>query len=125
MHLVVKKNGGIINEFRFDRGPIYLGRHAHSQILLPDLTVSRQHAAIFNTQDGKWMVEDMDSANTARKSERPKSRPGTVSVSRILLSRSISKRKQTPAQKFILMIHSHLLPVKQVLHGQNRLVKLS
>jgi len=63
MHLVVKQSGRIINEFRFDRGPIYIGRHAHSQILLPDLTVSRQHAAIFSTQDGTWMVEDMDSAN--------------------------------------------------------------
>jgi pSer/pThr/pTyr-binding forkhead associated (FHA) protein len=63
MHLVVKQSGRIINEFRFDRGPIYIGRHAHSQILLQDLTVSRQHAAIFTTQDGKWMVEDMDSAN--------------------------------------------------------------
>ncbi len=63
MHLVVKQNGRIINEFRFDRGPIYIGRHAHSQVLLPDLTVSRQHAAIFSTQEGKWMVEDMDSAN--------------------------------------------------------------
>ena len=63
MHLVVKQSGRIINEFRFDRGPIYIGRHAHSQILLPDLTVSRQHAAIFTTKDGKWMIEDMDSAN--------------------------------------------------------------
>jgi len=63
MHLVVKQSGRIINEFQFDRGPIYIGRHAHSQILLPDLTVSRQHAAIFTTQDGQWMVEDMDSAN--------------------------------------------------------------
>ncbi len=63
MHLLVKQSGRIINEFRFDRGPIYIGRHAHSQILLPDLTVSRQHAALFTTQQGKWMVEDMDSAN--------------------------------------------------------------
>lgn len=63
MHLVVKQNGRVINEFRFDRGPVYIGRHAHSQVMLRDLTVSRQHAAIFSTQDGKWMVEDMDSAN--------------------------------------------------------------
>lgn len=63
MHLVVKQNGRFINEFRFDRGPVYIGRHAHSQVLLPDLTVSRQHAAIFCTQEGQWMVEDMDSAN--------------------------------------------------------------
>ncbi len=63
MHLVVKQSGRVINEFRFARGPVYIGRHAHSQVLLPDLTVSRQHAAIFSTQEGKWMVEDMDSAN--------------------------------------------------------------
>jgi hypothetical protein len=63
MHLVVKQNGRVINEFQFDRGPVYIGRHAHSQVLLPDLMVSRQHAAIFRTKEGTWMVEDMDSAN--------------------------------------------------------------
>jgi len=30
---------------------------------LPDLSVSRQHAAIFTTLEGKWLIEDMDSAN--------------------------------------------------------------
>ncbi len=63
MRLVVKRNGQTINEFQFDRGPVYIGRHAHSQIFLPDRMVSRQHAAIFATQDGKWVIEDLDSAN--------------------------------------------------------------
>ena len=63
MRLVVKKAGQIVNEFRFDKGPIYIGRHAHSQVLLPDRAVSRQHAAIYATQDGKWVCEDLDSAN--------------------------------------------------------------
>ena len=63
MHLIVKQSGNIINEYKFERGPIYIGRHAHSQILLPSLEVSRQHAALFTTQDGQWFVEDMDSAN--------------------------------------------------------------
>ena len=63
MRLVVKQNGQTINEFRFDRGPVYIGRHAHSQVFLPDRAVSRQHAAIFITNDGKWVVEDLDSAN--------------------------------------------------------------
>jgi pSer/pThr/pTyr-binding forkhead associated (FHA) protein len=53
----------MVNELRFGRGPIYIGRHAHSQVLLPDRAVSRQHAAIFSTQEGKWIVEDLDSAN--------------------------------------------------------------
>jgi len=63
MRLVVKRNGQTVNEFQFDRGPVYIGRHAHSQVFLPDRAVSRQHAAIFTTQDGKWVVEDLDSAN--------------------------------------------------------------
>ena len=63
MLLVVKRNDQVVNEFQFDRGPVYIGRHAHSQVFLHDRAVSRQHAAIFTTQNGKWIVEDMDSAN--------------------------------------------------------------
>ncbi len=63
MRLVVKRNGQTVNEFQFDRGPVYIGRHAHSQVFLSDRAVSRQHATIFTTQEGKWVVEDLDSAN--------------------------------------------------------------
>ncbi len=63
MRLVVKQNDHTVNEFRFTKGPIYIGRHENSQVFLPDRAVSRQHAVIFNTQDRKWMVEDLDSAN--------------------------------------------------------------
>jgi hypothetical protein len=63
MRLVVKKDSQTVNEFRFDRGPVYIGRHEHSQVFLPDRAVSRQHATIFTTQEGKWVVEDLDSAN--------------------------------------------------------------
>ncbi|MBN1806537.1 MAG: FHA domain-containing protein [Sedimentisphaerales bacterium] len=63
MRLVVKRNGQIVNEFQFDRGPVYIGRHAHSQVFLHDRAVSRRHAAIFTTEKSVWVVEDMDSAN--------------------------------------------------------------
>ncbi|MHC4728132.1 MAG: FHA domain-containing protein [Planctomycetota bacterium] len=63
MRLVVKRNNQVVNEFQFDRGPVYIGRHAHSQVFLHDRAVSRQHASIFMTQEGKWVVEDLDSAN--------------------------------------------------------------
>jgi pSer/pThr/pTyr-binding forkhead associated (FHA) protein len=63
MRLLVKQNGRIVNEFRFTGGPIYIGRHVNSQVFLSDRAVSRQHAVIFATQQGKWMVEDLDSAN--------------------------------------------------------------
>lgn len=63
MRLIVKKGGQTVNDFRFERGPVYIGRHEHSQVFLPDRAVSRQHAAIFATQDGTWVLEDLDSAN--------------------------------------------------------------
>ena len=63
MRLTVKRGSDLINELRFSRGPIYIGRQIGSQIFLPDKAVSRQHTVIYTTTDGKWMVEDLDSAN--------------------------------------------------------------
>jgi len=63
MRLVVKQSDNVVNEFQFSKGPIYIGRHTDSQIFLPNRKVSRQHAVIFSTQDGKWMVEDLNSTN--------------------------------------------------------------
>lgn len=63
MRLVVKQKGRTINEYRFSEGPVYIGRHTRSQVFLPDRAISRQHAVIFTSADGKWMVEDLDSAN--------------------------------------------------------------
>ena len=63
MRLVVKQSDSVVNEYQFDEGPIRIGRQANSQILLENRSVSKQHAVIFNTEDGKWMVEDLDSAN--------------------------------------------------------------
>jgi hypothetical protein len=71
MHLVVKKGGLTFNEFRFDKGPIYIGRHMHSQIFLPDRSVSRQHTVIYAKQDGEWVVEDLDSANKTFLNDKP------------------------------------------------------
>jgi len=63
MRLVVKQGERTVNEFHFDKGPIYIGRHSNSQVFLPDKVVSRQHAVIYNTKDGQWVVEDLESAN--------------------------------------------------------------
>ena len=40
MRLIVKKDGQTVNDFRFERGPVYIGRHEHSQVFLPDRVVS-------------------------------------------------------------------------------------
>jgi pSer/pThr/pTyr-binding forkhead associated (FHA) protein len=63
MRLVVKKDERLINEMRFTRGPIYIGRQAGSQVFLPDRAVSRQHAVIYTSKEGDWVVEDLDSPN--------------------------------------------------------------
>ncbi|MGA2172418.1 MAG: FHA domain-containing protein [Sedimentisphaerales bacterium] len=63
MRLVVKQGDRTVNEFHFDKGPVYIGRNTNSQVFLPDKTVSRQHAVIYNTKDGQWVVEDLESAN--------------------------------------------------------------
>jgi hypothetical protein len=71
MRLVVKQNGRTVNEYQFEKGPIYIGRHVHSQVFLQDRKVSRQHAVIFSSHDGKWMVEDLDSANKTYLNDEP------------------------------------------------------
>jgi hypothetical protein len=63
MRLVVKQGDRTVNELQFEKGPIYIGRHSNSQVFLPDKTVSRQHAVIYNTKEGQWVVEDLESAN--------------------------------------------------------------
>ncbi|HPS54578.1 MAG TPA: FHA domain-containing protein [Sedimentisphaerales bacterium] len=63
MRLVVKHNDIIIKELQFSKGPIYIGRHEHSQVSLPDTSVSRRHAVLTETEQGNWLIEDLDSAN--------------------------------------------------------------
>jgi hypothetical protein len=63
MRLIVTKGDESIGQFQFSEGPVYIGRLTNCQVFLPDRAVSRQHAVIFITPEGKWMVEDLDSAN--------------------------------------------------------------
>ena len=62
MHLVVKQNNAGVRELEFIEGPVSIGRAADSQVFLPDKTVSRKHAVIHNTPDGKWIIEGLASA---------------------------------------------------------------
>jgi len=71
MRLVVRQNDRVVSEFRFAKGPVYIGRHTNSQIFLPDNTVSRQHAVLFKTHEGKWIAEDLDSANKTYLNDKP------------------------------------------------------
>jgi pSer/pThr/pTyr-binding forkhead associated (FHA) protein len=63
MQLFVSLGESSVNELKFDRGPIYIGRQMGSQVFLPDKSVSRQHAVLYTTRDGNWVVEDLGSSN--------------------------------------------------------------
>jgi hypothetical protein len=63
MRLFISLSGSSVNELKFDRGPIYVGRQKGSQVFLPDAAVSRQHAVFYTTKDGTWVLEDLGSAN--------------------------------------------------------------
>lgn len=63
MRLFVSLGESSVNELKFDRGPIYVGRQMGSQVFLPDKAVSRQHAVFYTTKDGTWILEDLGSSN--------------------------------------------------------------
>jgi len=63
MELVVRQDGGNANRLGFVAGPIHIGRGVDSRVFLPDPKVSRQHAVIFSTPEGDWILQDLDSAN--------------------------------------------------------------
>ncbi|MBN2132626.1 MAG: FHA domain-containing protein [Sedimentisphaerales bacterium] len=63
MRLLQKQKGRTTDRFQFAEGPVYLGRSPDCQVLLADKAVSREHAVLFTTDDGRWMVEDLRSAN--------------------------------------------------------------
>jgi len=71
MRLIVKQANRPVSELQFTTGPIHIGRGADSQVFLADTKVSRQHAVIFSTPDGNWMVQDLDSANKTFLNETP------------------------------------------------------
>jgi len=64
-------NGKLINEVKFDRPIINVGKLSTSTLRLDDINVSRKHAVIEQREDGKWRVTDLGSTNgTVLRGER-------------------------------------------------------
>jgi len=63
MRLLVSLGNSSVNDLKFDRGPVYVGRQEGNQVFLPDKAVSRQHAVFYTTKDGNWIIEDLGSSN--------------------------------------------------------------
>ena len=76
MRLLVKRGDSLVNDLRFSKGPVYIGRQPKCQVFLPDRTVSRQHAVLLTTgpNDDSWMLQDLDSANSTTLNGRPVSK---------------------------------------------------
>ena len=71
MRIVVKQKDGNTKQFQFTQGPISIGRGADSHVFLPDKAVSRQHAVVHSTEDGKWLIEDKGSSNKTYLNDKP------------------------------------------------------
>jgi pSer/pThr/pTyr-binding forkhead associated (FHA) protein len=71
MRLIVKQKDGATREFQFSEGPISIGRAADSNIFLPDRSVSKRHALVLVTDEGAWLVQDLDSANKTFLNDEP------------------------------------------------------
>jgi hypothetical protein len=63
MRVLVRQSNGNTKELQFTEGPISIGRGTNNHVFLPDRGVSREHAVINSTDDGKWIVEDLGSSN--------------------------------------------------------------
>jgi len=63
MRVLVKKSDGNTKELQFTEGPISIGRGTNNHVFLPDRGVSREHAVIKSTDDGRWIIEDLGSSN--------------------------------------------------------------
>ena len=63
MRVLVKQSNGNTKELQFTEGPISIGRGTNNHVFLPDRGVSREHAVINSTDDGKWIIEDLGSSN--------------------------------------------------------------
>ncbi|HEX9683710.1 MAG TPA: FHA domain-containing protein [Acidimicrobiales bacterium] len=60
--LVVTRGPNAGSRYALDTNPTRIGRHPDSDIFLDDITVSRHHAEVHETESG-WVVRDTDSLN--------------------------------------------------------------
>ncbi|MFC1676765.1 FHA domain-containing protein [Planctomycetota bacterium] len=103
MRLIVKQNDRVISEFQFEAGPVSIGRVAENQIVLSDKAVSKKHAVISCDQDGKWAIEDMDSANKTYLNDKAIHQSqiqtgDTIHISDFAIEIDLEEKADSPAQ---------------------------
>lgn len=63
MRLTVTKKDGQTMVYHLSQDRVSIGRAPGNTLVIPEPTVSKQHAVIYKGRDGTWTVEDLNSAN--------------------------------------------------------------
>jgi len=63
MRLTVTRRDGQTVAYNFTADRISIGRAPGNDLVIPEPTVSKQHAVIARDQEGNWVIEDLKSAN--------------------------------------------------------------
>ena len=63
MRLVIKQSGRVLSEFKYETGPVSIGRSADNEVVLADKMVSKKHAQLLSDNSGGWTIEDLGSFN--------------------------------------------------------------
>src|SRR5665811_504931 len=68
--LILSMDGGIIKEYPLNKERMTIGRKAHNDIIIDNLAVSGEHAAIVTILNDSFL-EDMDSTNGLEVNGKP------------------------------------------------------
>ncbi|MFC1652529.1 FHA domain-containing protein [Planctomycetota bacterium] len=99
MRLTITQNGKQVHEAEFVKGPIHIGRHSQSQVFLASPSVSRQQAVLYLTEEGQWMIKDLQSANKTHVNGQPITEKALqagdhIKVGDYLINFDVAKEKQ-------------------------------
>jgi pSer/pThr/pTyr-binding forkhead associated (FHA) protein len=59
MQLVIKQSDQFVKEYRFDQGPVYIGREMESHVCLAHESVNYEHCVLCGAQT-QWFAQDLD-----------------------------------------------------------------
>ncbi len=74
-HFVIRVPGQGDQAYCFPDGQFVIGRDGEDKLILPNVSVSRDHAVVFQ-EEGEWILEDKDSRNGTLLNGRPVTKAG-------------------------------------------------
>jgi len=124
MKLLIHQIDGTVKEVKYSRGPIYIGRRKGCQVFLPDRTVSRQHAVIYD-EGSKWILEDIESASKTYLNDNPIHKAqlhdgDTIRISIFTMDVVLGKNHEHEKEHTRLYMEETMVPAKGDLHVEIR-----